>query len=365
MPDHVEITSDRERVEERVRWWCERARLDGRRAALSDAAAVAIAAGRLDENTRAILAERRRAGKLLPSVGGFAAIRVLDDERRRWLAKDTKNKPGSALVYRMRAAELAKRLEHLRTALVMSTKHYATGVRAVRRDRRDGLHLDLIQRDALFDALIHTPVPKQETGTVAVRTGLSMLDSAADRVAEVAKNTRFEELGDRASSVMADFADQKDDVFTDRYETLLFLAGSSIDQVQSSPAWRSDHFVVQRTQLDLVDELTQVAVDTNSLREIADELDGIAAMMFDDATRAQVASRRTALDAVWSQLVDRVAALVRVADLVTRAEGDLRTLDVVEKAHSLDDRIDSLIARAGNRELSADNTHFVGDQLGT
>lgn len=364
MPEQIEIGTDRERVEERVRRWCERARLDGRRPPLSDVAAIAIAAGKLDEPARGVLAARRRAGKTLPSIGGFGAVRVLEDERKRWLAKDTKNKPGSALVYRVRAAELAKRLDHLRTAMVMSTKHYATGVRAVRRDRRDGLHFDLEQRDALFDALMHTPVPRQESGTVIERTGLSLLDNAAGRVAGVAKNTRFEEIGDRAASVLAEFADRTDDAFTDRYETMLFLAGSSVDQVRTSPAWRSEHFLVQRTQLDLVDELTQVAVDVESLRDIDDELDGIAAMMFDDATRAQVATRRAALDTVWSQLIDRVAALVRVADLVTRAEGDLRTMDVMQKAHSLDSRIDALVARAGHRELSADNTHFVGDQLG-
>lgn len=364
MPEHLEIGSDRERVEERVRRWCEQARLDGRRPLLSDAAALAIAAGRLDEPVRTVLAARRRAGKTMPSIGGFSAIRVLEDERRRWLAKETKNKPGSALVYRLRAAELAKRLDHLRTAVVMSPRHYASGVRAVRKDRREGLHLDLDERDALFDALTHTPVPKRESGTVVERAGLSLLDSAAVRVAEVSKNTRFEELGDRAAVVMAEFADQQHDAFSDRYETMLFLAGSAFDQVQSSPAWRSEHFVVQRTQLDLVEELTQVAVDVNSLRDIDDELDGIAAMMFDDATRAQVASRRAALDTVWAQLIDRVAALVRVADLVTRAEGDLKTMDVMQKAHSLDGRIDDLVARAGHRELSADNTHFVGDQLG-
>lgn len=363
MPENIEIGSARERAEGRVRRWCERARLDGRRPLLSDAAAIAVAAGRLDEPTRTVLVTRRRAGKTVPSIGGFGQLRVLDDERRRWLCKDTRNKPGSALVYRMRAAELGKRLDHLRTALVMSPKHYASGVRAVRRDRRDGLHLDLDQRDALFDALVHTPVPTQESGTVIERTGLSLLDSAAERVAESSKNTRFQEIGDRAATVLGDFADRKDDAFTDRYETLLFLAGSSVDQVQASPAWRSEHFVVQRTQLDLMDELTQIAVDVHSLRGIDDELGGIAAMMFDDATRAQVASRRAALDTVWSQLVDRVAALVRVAELVTHAEGELRTMDVIEKAHSLDSRIDALVARAGNRELSADNTHFVGDQL--
>ncbi|NIL75027.1 hypothetical protein [Rhodococcus sp. B10] len=363
MTEYPALGSDRERVEEQVRRWCDDARLDGRRPPLSDAAAVAIAAGRLDEPTRTILAARRRAGRTLPSIGGFAAIRVLADERERWLAKDTRNKPGSAIVYRMRAAELGKRLDHLRTTVVMSNKHYANGVRAVRRERRDGLHLDLDQRDALFDALRHTPVPKAEAGTVVERAGFSALDSAADKVVDASRNTRFRELGDRASSLITQFTDRRDDVFDDRYETLLFLAGSSYDRVQASPAWRSEHFVVQRTQLDLADELTQVAVDANALREISSELEGVATMMFDDVTRDQVATRRTALDAVWRQLIDRVAALVRVADLVTRAEGEVRTMDVVQKARSLDDRIDALIARAGNRELSADNTHFVGDQL--
>ncbi|MGA9872151.1 MAG: hypothetical protein WBQ44_13545 [Rhodococcus sp. (in: high G+C Gram-positive bacteria)] len=364
MPEHMQIGSDRERVEERVRRWCDDARLEGRHPLLSDGAALAIAAGLVDESTRAVLAARRRGGKTLPSLGGFSTLRVLSDERQRWLNKDTKNKPGSAVVYRLRAAELGKRLDHLRTTFVLSTKHYANGVRAVRRERRDGLHLDVDQRDALFDALVATPVPKQHVGTFVERTGRGLLDSAAERVADAAKKTRFGELGDRAASVMAEFADRKDDAFSNRYETMLFVAGTNYDRIHRSPAWRSEHFLVQRTQLDLADELTQVAVDVKTLREIDDELDGIAAMMFDDATAAQVASRRAALDVVWSQIVDRVAAIVRVADLVTHSEGELATMDIMARAHSLDDRIDDLVARAGHRELSADNTHFVGDQLG-
>ncbi|QCB51856.1 hypothetical protein E5720_17225 [Rhodococcus sp. PAMC28707] len=363
MFEHTEIGTSRERVEEQVRNWCERARVDGRWPMLSDASSVAIAAGRLDAPTREVLAARRRAGKSVPSIGGFATARTLAEERSRWLAKDTKNKPGSALVYRVRATELTKRLDHLRTIVVMSTDCYAHGVRAVRRERRDGIHLDLDQRDALFDGLLHTPVPRQHIGGLAARTGLSVLDVAADRVAEVSKNTRFETVGDRASAMMAQVADQKDDVFADRYETLLFIAGTSYDRVNSSRAWKSEQFLIQRTQLDLAEELTQVAVDTNSLQEISTELDDIARVMLDDATRVQVATRRAALESVWSQLIDRVAALVRVADLVTRAAGDHSAMDVVQKARSLDNRIDALVSRAGNRELSADNTHFVGDQI--
>ncbi|MET0199199.1 MAG: hypothetical protein ABW364_18375 [Rhodococcus fascians] len=363
MPAHPEIGTERERVEERVRRWCENARLEGRRPLLSDASALAIASGRLDEATREVLSARRRAGRSMPSVGGFGAVRVLADERDRWLSKDTKNKPGSAMVYRLRAAELAKRLDHLRTEFTLSSTHYAHGVRAVRRDRRDGLHLDLDQRDLLFDATMHTPVPRREQGTTLERTGLALLETAAERMSEAARNTRFAELGDKAASVVVDYADRRDDAFLDKFEALLFLAGHSVDRIHTSPAWRSDHFLVQRTQLDLIDELTQISVDVHSLQGIGDELDGIAAMMFDDATRAQVSTRRTALGTVWSQLIDRVAALVRVADLVTHAEGDLRTMDVMQKAQSLDSRIDALVARAGQRELSADNTHFVGDQF--
>ena len=45
MPEQSQIGSERERVEERVRRWCERARSNGRRPLLSDSAAIAIAAG--------------------------------------------------------------------------------------------------------------------------------------------------------------------------------------------------------------------------------------------------------------------------------------------------------------------------------
>jgi hypothetical protein len=41
----------------------------------------------------------------------------------------------------------------------------------------------------------------------------------------------------------------------------------------------------------------------------------------------------------------------------------LRSVLAVNRAMSLDSRIDDLIARSGDRELSAVNTHHVGDQF--
>ena len=150
----------RARIDEHVRYSCERARLDGRHPQLSDAAAVLIAAARVDAPTREILGARRRAGRTIPSIGGFGGLRLLSDEYAGVAAKAASLQPGPVqLAYRYRAAELGKRIAALRSAVTMSAAHYGGGVRAIRRERRDGVHLDPAQRDALFAALQRTPAP--------------------------------------------------------------------------------------------------------------------------------------------------------------------------------------------------------------
>lgn len=354
---------ERARFADEVHSRCADCRLPGRSAQLSDAAAVAIAAGRVDAATRAVLVRRWHVGRSLPSIGGFGALRTMVDERDRWLAKDTAGKPGSALVYRLRAAELNKRVDRHRTAVVMSGRHYAAGVRAVRKERREGVHLDLEQRDAVFDALMMTPAP-QKFGPLAEH-GLSLVDAAADRVTSMARRTPVADRVDWATGLVDRFVDRKDDRFSDRYDTLLFLAGTSFDRVRLSPAWQSAFFEIQRNQLDLFVELTEISVDATSLHAVAAELDRIGETMVDEETAAQVESRRDALEVVWTQLTGRVAALVRLANLVESSEGEARTSDAMARAHSLDDRIDDLVGRSGSREMSAENTHFVGDQLRT
>ncbi|OOL30529.1 hypothetical protein GQ85_19265, partial [Rhodococcus rhodochrous] len=143
---------------------------------------------------------------------------------------------------------------------------------------------------------------------------------------------------------------------------LLFLAGTLYDRIEGSTAWRSDHLAVQRSQLDLADELTQIAVDAVTLRGLLAEL--ADARRAAPSARAAVDARIAALAPVWDQLLDRVAALARIGELLTVAEVQLRTAEVEARTASLDERIDSLIGRSGARELSADNTHFVGDQFG-
>ncbi|WP_068162641.1 hypothetical protein [Rhodococcus phenolicus] len=350
----------RERIDRQVRHWCENRRIDGRHAPLSDAAALCLAAGHLDEETREILAARRRAGRPLPTLDGFGELRRLADEHARTAARAADLRPGAArLVFEYRALELDKRLRAAHRAFVHSPAHYAQGVRAMRRDRRDGVHLDPAQRDALFAALQRTPVPLAVPVTSQARG--AVLGVAGERVARWSEGTPAAAAGRRAAEALTRRVPEDDDRFADRYDTLLYLAGMLYDRIETSAAWNSEHLVVQRAQLDLADELTQIAVDTVALRGLLAELADAARAA--PAARPGLEARATVLEAVWDQLVDRVAALARIGDLLTTAEEQLRLTRVAERTASLDERIDRLIGRSGARELSAENTHFVGDQF--
>ncbi|TQC41642.1 hypothetical protein EEB14_53570 [Rhodococcus sp. WS4] len=363
MSESAHYEERRARISAQVRHWCERAAIAGKHAPLSDAAAVLIAAGHLDAPTRQVLSHRRRAGRTIPSIGGFGALRLLTDEYNEVAGRADTLRPGPAqLLFKYRATELGRKLQSYRSAVVMSTAHYGNGVRAMRRDRREGVHLDLEQREALFRALQRTPVPI--IGTPLERAGNYARGTAAERIGQAVENTPMAAVGRRVAEAIGKGADLDDDTFADGYDTLLYLAGMLFDRIDGSAVWHSEHFAVQRHQLDLAEELTQIAVDTVALRGIRLELDEALRVTHSDSGRQQIEARQNAVKPVWDQLVDRVAALARIGDLLSRAEVQLRSVLAVNRAMSLDSRIDELIARSGDRELSAENTHYVGDQFG-
>lgn len=353
----------RARVTAQVRRWVEEARIDGAHRDLSADAAVLIAAGHLDEPTRQVLANRRQIGRPLPDIGGFGTLRALADDYVRLDRKARAMRPGALqVVASYRAGEVERRLLTARAKFTHSPAHYANGVRTIRRDRRDGVHLEPAQRDALFDALARTPAPVSEHRTDQATA--AAMNVAAERLVGLAERTPWAAAGRRAAEALGSAAGQPGDRFADRFDALLYLAGTLYDRIDGSAAWRGEYFAVQRAQLDLADELTQIAVDTVALRGIGGELAVALQAAHGDAARDQIRSRQRALEPVWDQLVERVAALARIGDLLGEAEGQLRSMAAVQRTMSLDSRIDELVARAGNRELSTANTHNVGDQIG-
>ncbi|MEV0948161.1 hypothetical protein [Rhodococcus sp. NPDC049939] len=362
MSESARYEEHRARISVEVRHWCERATITGTHAPLSDKAAVLIAAGHLDSPTRQVLTNRRRAGRSIPSIGGFGALRLLTDEYSQAVERiGTQRFRPAQLLYKYRANELGRKLQSYRSAVVTSTAHYGNGVWAMRRDRRLGVHLDLEQREALFAALQRTPAPISEA--VLERVGDLARGAAARRLSQAAEHTPMAAVGRRAADAVGRGVAPGDDKFADGYDTLLYLAGMLFDRIDSSHLWHSDHFEVQRNQLDLAEELTQIALDTVALRGIRLELDEALRATHSDGGRKQIRARQSALTPVWDQLVERVAALARIGDLLSHAEVQLRSLLAANKASSLDGRIDDLIARSGSRELSAQNTHHVGDQF--
>lgn len=362
----VSVTERRALISSHVRTWCEAGIVESNRPELSTEVALLLAGGYVDDETRAIMAERRAVGRSFPDIGGWSELRYLTDEYTRTCRRLNAARIGPVqVVLERRVQALEKRVHSARSAVVRSNRHFASSVRAIRKDRRDGLHLDVEQREALFVGLTRTPVPAKSTtglGSVA-GSGSAALDKLAGRLASIEGSGVLADAGRRVAEVLDVLTPHDDDGLAGRYDALLYLAGNVYDRIESSNAWHSDHFVVQRNQLDLADEITQISVDTVALRSILAELDEAADLARDEATRASIDSRIRALGAVWDQLVERVAALARIGDLVSRAEDQLSSQRAVAHAASLDSRIDDLLARSGSRELSAANTHYVGDQF--
>ena len=61
--------------------------------------------------------------------------------------------------------------------------------------------------------------------------------------------------------------------FIDGYETLLYVVGAYYDRIQASPSWRSEHFEVQRSQINLHADVADVAADIIALRSVRVDLD--------------------------------------------------------------------------------------------
>lgn len=366
----VSVSERRALISRHVLSWCEAGIVESTRPELSAEAALLLAGGYVDDETRTIMAERRAVGRSFPDIGGWSDLRYLTDEYTRTCRRLSAARIGPVqVVLERRVQALEKRVNSARSAVVRSSRHFANSVRAIRKDRRDGLHLDVEQREALFVGLTRTPVPAKSTTALSsvADSGSAALDKLAGRLARIEGSGLLADAGRRMAEVLDGLAPHDDDSVAGKvagkYDALLYLAGNVYDRIESSNAWHSDHFVVQRNQLDLADEITQIAVDTVALRSILAELDEAADLARDEATRASIASRTRALGDVWDQLVERVAALARIGDLVSRAEEQLSSQRAVEHAASLDSRIDDLLARSGSRELSAANTHYVGDQF--
>ncbi|MGD5605310.1 hypothetical protein QUT13_22615, partial [Xanthomonas citri pv. citri] len=116
--------------------------------------------------------------------------------------------------------------------------------------------------------------------------------------------------------------------------------------------------------MNLHSELAEIAADVIALRAVRVDLDRAKRNGgFDRAFAEQIDRRETTLRPVWSELIDRVQALSDVAHVVESAATELRILAEYNKAATIDDRIDALVARSGDREISMDNAKRLSEQV--
>ncbi|PXW30668.1 UNVERIFIED_CONTAM: hypothetical protein DES50_107145 [Williamsia faeni] len=355
-----------------IRRWCEQARLPGRAPDLSDPAAVLIASGFLSEQARAVLVRRSTAGLPVPGIGGFGELRRLQRELGQ-LEEQVRNPrmpKVASLVLRSRVVALSRRRDAARNLVTASKPVFAGTVRGIRRERREGLHLDIGDRERLFNGLLFTPCPGALDVNYLRRATAMAANTAAGVIGQLTDNWSKAGQWVAGKAVTWDATDGGESAagssrFVDGYETLLYIAGNAYDRIVRSPVWHSDHFVIQRGQINVHAEIAEIATDVINLRTVRIELDRVRAVAdSDERLSEQLRSREAELRPVWSQLIERVAALWDVADAVAAAAQELKVLDQINYAGTIDQRIDHLIARSGERELSAENTRRLGEQLG-
>ena len=361
---------------QQIREWCDRSSVPGDRPEMSDIAAILVASGYLTPSGRAIVVRRISTGLPMPTLpGGFGELRRL----QRAIAQ-TENQlanpmmPGMVgAVVRNRLNGLSRRRDDAHKAVVTGKGVFAGGTRAIRRERRENIYLEIDERERLFGGLACTPTPNVSSSNPMRRAGNAAIDKIAEVVEQVASRSGHTPTVQLATQI---FGPARESVpremsgpprtanFVDGYETLMFVAGHYYDRIVTNPAWRSDHFEVQRTQVNLHAELAEIASDIIALRAIRIDLDRSKRNGgFDKEFAAQIDRRETTLRPVWTELIDRVQALAEVAHVVESAAIELRVLAEYDRAATIDERIDGLIARSGDREISADNSRRLTEQV--
>lgn len=348
--------------------------MPGERGELSDTAALMIASGFLAPSARAIVVRRASTGLLLPSLpAGFSELRRL----QRSIAQVEQQLSNPMMpsmvtaVLRNRLNALQRRRDDARKNVVIAKGVFGAGTRAIRRERRENVYLELDDRERLFGGLLCTPTPNVNNVNYMRKAGGAAIERIAGIVGQVATRSGNPQAEQWASQLFGDAPAEtstvtpaRDARFVDGYETILYITGHYYDRIVRNPAWSSDHFAIQRTQVNLHAEVAEIAADVIALRSVRVDLDrAIANGGFDNSFAAHIAAKESALRPVWTQLIDRVQALTDVAHVVESAAVELRLLAEYDHATAIDARIDHLIARSGEREISADNSKRLTEQV--
>lgn len=336
-------------IEAPVRRWCDARAIPMPRRELSDEAALLIAAGHLQPAAREVVLNRFDTERAFPDIGGYSKLRRLSRiAEHDGAGASSDGAPPNPLLQAkaaadaVRAADARRKLAGFRHAFTLNRISFAAGVRAVRRARKDAVHLDLDERDALFDALCLTPLPLvPSAAAVAARTVARVAGPALRLAPQLAGWVDGHGAPDEGLLV-----------FEDRYDVLLFVAGLVYDKVSYSRSVSAGEFDEQLMQLDLPTDLVQISADVVQLKSVWGQLryaPGLA-----DGTRSGE------LDKVWDELVERVTALTRVGDLVDVADAKRPRRMSIE---SIDQQIHELVQRAGEREISTQSARRVAGQI--
>lgn len=194
---------------------------------------------------------------------------------------------------------------------------------------------------------------KGETSTVA-----DLLNEAVSGIARLIAGKAVGEDKWKSSREQLMQVQAADFHFVDSYDTALYILGVVLDRLDRSPAWTGDALATQASSIDMNAEVMEIATDICELREVT-----MALQKRNTAHGVSSQRRLRDLGVVWRELVDRVVALVALADAVDVVDSELVRWSEHTTVDDLDERIDNLVARSGYRATSTAHDRTVREDI--
>lgn len=131
------------------------------------------------------------------------------------------------------------------------------------------------------------------------------------------------------------------------------VAGEILNQIEGSPVWNSEYLALERLQLNLDEEFTQITRVCRKLESMREMIKSHKGSNFDDpALRSELKFRKTAYAEAYAVVERRVATLYAYYIRLGEVENIIKQLDAASELRDTRNAFDDLLSEVALSELA-------------
>jgi polyribonucleotide nucleotidyltransferase len=142
------------------------------------------------------------------------------------------------------------------------------------------------------------------------------------------------------------------------------VAGEILNQIEGSPVWNSEYLALERLQLNLDEEFTQITRVCRKLESMREMIKSHKGSNFDDpALRSELKFRKTAYAEAYAVVERRVATLYAYYIRLGEVENIIKQLDAASELRDTRNAFDDLLSEVALSELATAHVENLEAQL--